>query len=305
MKNVESTAKLLANPKHWPSWALVAQLRALALLPHGARMRAGAALGEALQRLAKDRPHVAEVNVKLCLPHLTSLRQQQIVDEHFQALGKTLIETPVCWWGSDDVLPPCEISGREHLESALAAGKGALLVSAHFTALEMGARLLAREFPIAPVYRQHENPVFEKLMAQHRGRHTTEAIPRGDVRAMLRATKANHAVWFATDQAPNYDQLTALVPFFGHPAKTMIATSRIAKLSKAAVIPFYAVRASDDSHYKLTLLPALENFPSDDPVADTTRLNKLIEAQIRKTPAQYLWTHKRFKRRGEGLPDPY
>ena len=137
--------------------------------------------------------------------HLTTRRQQQIVDEHFQALGKTLIETPVCWWGSDNALPRCEISGREHLQAALDAGNGALLVSAHFTALEMGGRLLAREFPLAPVYRQHENPVFENLMSQHRGRHTEQAIPRGDIRAMLRATKANQAVWYATDQAPRYN----------------------------------------------------------------------------------------------------
>ena len=78
---------------------------------------------------------------------------------------------------------------------------------------------------------------------------------------------------------------------------TTLATNRLAKMSKAPVVPFFTLREEDGSGYRVVILPALDNFPTDDEVADAIRINQIIEDQVRDAPTQYFWLHKRFKRR--------
>jgi KDO2-lipid IV(A) lauroyltransferase len=85
---------------------------------------------------------------------------------------------------------------------------------------------------------------------------------------------------------------------------TNIATTSLAKLGKARVVPFFPRRLAN-GHYELTILPAIENFPSDDPEADTQKYTEILEAQIRTCPEQYYWVHRKFKNRPDNLPDAY
>ena len=55
----------------------------------------------------------------------------------------------------------------------------------------------------------------------------------------------------------------------------------------------------------MRFLPPWTDWPTDDPVADAARMNRFIESQIRRNPAQYLWVHKRFKTRPAGAPPVY
>jgi len=129
-------------------------------------------------------------------------------------------------------------------------------------------------------------------------------LTRDDIRGMLRGLKQGHAVWYAPDQ--NYGASNSIfVPFFGIPALTITATSRLARMSGAAVVPYFPKRLQGNTGYQVAILPALENFPSDDPVADTIRINQLLEKYIRQAPEQYLWVHRRFKTRPTGLKAVY
>jgi Kdo2-lipid IVA lauroyltransferase/acyltransferase len=94
------------------------------------------------------------------------------------------------------------------------------------------------------------------------------------------------------------------VPFFGIPCASNTATTRLAKMSGAAVLPYFPERLSN-GRYCMHILPALDNFPSDDSIADTLRFHQLIEAHIAKVPEQYLWIHRRFKGLSEDYPDHY
>ncbi len=95
------------------------------------------------------------------------------------------------------------------------------------------------------------------------------------------------------------------MPFFGIPACTITATSRLAALSGAAVVPYFPKRLPGGSGYEVVILPALENFPSEDVVADTRRINELLEQYVRLAPEQYLWVHRRFKTRPPGSAGVY
>lgn len=277
----------------------------IAQLPYRAQLAIGGMLGRMMYYASPPRRHVAATNLRLCFPELSEIERASLLRRHFASLGMSAVETAMSWWTPDKKLRClAHIKGLEHLEQAMQLGKGVILLSGHFTTLEIGARLLVMQVLFHAMYREHKNPLFDAVMRRARERHCEYAIPRGDARALLNSLKMGLPVWYAPDQ--NYkSENTVFVPFFGVPASTITATSRLARMSGAAVVPFFQHRLPGTQGYALTLLPALTDFPSEDVEADTLRINHLIEAQILKAPEQYLWVHRRFKTRPHGSPNVY
>ncbi len=280
-------------------------MRLLTWMPYSWQLAVGQLIGRLAYRFVPNRRHVAEVNVRLCFADLDANGADQLVRTHFLSLGTGIVETALCWWGRNSQLENKRILvGGEHLQHALEKGRGVILLSAHFTSLELGGRLLALDTPFHVLYRQHNNPLFEAVMRRARKRRFDKAIPRSDTRALLASLNDNMPVWYAPDQ--NHGGSHAVfVPFFGIPASTLTTTSRLARLSGAAVVPFFQMRLPGNEGYLLLLCPPLDRFPGDDPETDTARINMLLEDVIREMPEQYLWVHRRFKTRPAGEPYPY
>ncbi len=145
------------------------------------------------------------------------------------------------------------------------------------------------------MYRPNENPVLEHQIRGNREARFGEPIKRDDIRGVIRALRCGEGVWYASDQ--NYGhQHSVFAPFFGIPAATNTATSRIARSTGAAVVPFFTLRLPDGRYLQI-IEPALTDFPSDDPARDAERINHLIEDWVRQAPEQYFWMHRRFKDR--------
>jgi KDO2-lipid IV(A) lauroyltransferase len=157
-----------------------------------------------------------------------------------------------------------------------------------------------RGLPLNTMYRRVDNPVVERVMRERRLRHFGEPIRRDDVRAMVRALKRNEAVWYASDQNYKSKKNRVFAPFFGIAAATNTATSRLAQATGAAVVPFFTRRLPDGSGYVQRVDPPLADFPSGDLTTDAARLNALIEGWVKEAPEQYLWSHRRFKKRPKG-----
>lgn len=265
----------------------------------------GKLIGQLAWHFARRRRLIAETNIQLCFPQLDTAQQSALLKANFLSLGQGVVETALCWWGRETQLrQQFVLTGEEHLCAALNKGKGVILLSAHFTTLELGGRLLAMQHPFHVLYRQHKNPLFEAVMQRARKRRFEKAIPRDDMRALLASLKSNHAVWYAPDQNHGGQQ-SVFAPFFGIEASTLTTTSRLAAISGAAVVPFFQTRLPNNTGYLLMLCPALTDFPGGDLQADTARINKLIEDAIREMPEQYLWVHRRFKTRPAGEDYPY
>lgn len=299
-----STLNFLA-PRHWPTWLALGFLWCVTRLPYPSQMWIGARIGQLASLFAKRRRLIAKTNLELCFPELSVEQRLELQRLNFDSLGKGIIETALCWWGREKQLRNLfTIFGIEHLHEALENGKGVILLSAHFTTLEIGGRLLALQAPFHVLYRTHKNALFEKVMRHARERRFDKAIARNDMRALLASLKSGKTVWYAPDQ--NHGGTHSIfVPFFGISASTITSTSRIATISGAAVVPFFQRRLPDNKGYELTLYPALKDFPGDSIEADTARINQLIETEVRKIPEQYLWVHRRFKTRPEGENYPY
>jgi hypothetical protein len=182
---------------------------------------------------------------------------------HFGALALGVFETCAAWWAPRRRLPAHEITGLEHLAAARAGGRGVLLLTAHFTTLEMCGRLFNEARKFGCLYRDPNNPVVAHMMRRSRERRMSVAVHFDDLRGLIRALKTGEIIWYAPDQARRL-KLSAVLPFFGVPAVTSTATSRIAAMTGAAVVPYFGRRRPDGS-YLLTILPALDHFPRPTP----------------------------------------
>jgi KDO2-lipid IV(A) lauroyltransferase len=295
----------LLHPRYWPTWLGIGVLRVLVPLPYRVLYRLGCLIGAIAYRLPSSFRRTATRNIELCFPELAAEQRQALLRAHFRSLGIGLFETAISWWSPNErVLRMSRLEGEDHLQAALARGKGAILLSAHFTTLEIGGCVICAYIPTNIMYRPTSNLVLERYLMQSRARKTRRAIRRDDIRTVVTALRDNEPVWYAPDQA--YRKKGAqMVPLFGIPAATNTATSRLAKMTGAAVLPYFQERLPNGAGYRMVIHPMLENFPTDDPVADATRFNHLIEEQIRRVPEQYLWIHRRFKGLTPDYPDYY
>jgi KDO2-lipid IV(A) lauroyltransferase len=295
----------LFAPRYWPTWLGIGLLRTFAVLPFGWLISMGTGLGALMFRLQLPFTRTARRNIELCLPQLSAAEREKLLERHFASLGISLFETAFTWWASPERFRQIvRIEGREHLEAALARGQGVIVLTAHFTTLEIGARILASVEPTSFLYRPTRNEALARSLARCRGRFGGRPIPRDDIRALIKALKHNECVWYAPDQS--YRKKGAeMVKLFGIPAATNTFTSRLARMTGATVLPYFFERLPGAQGYRAVIHPPFDDFPSECPAADTERYNHLIEAQVSKVPEQYLWIHKRFKGLADDYPDYY
>ena len=294
------------HPRYWLLWCGLALLRLIVLLPQKQRMRAGSLLGKLSYRLAGKRAFIAQRNIELCFPELGAKDHLALTHRHFESLGKSAIEMGMSWWISDaEIERLFVIEGIENMNEAVARGKGVLILCAHLAGVELSGRAIMTQVPpLAAMYRPNNNPMLNALMWRSRAKSISELITKDSIRQLLRALKNKRAVWYAPDQAYT-GKNSVLAEFCGIPAMSNAATTQLLKASGATLVPFFPSRLPDDSGYKVQYLPIVEDLPSDDPVADTNAINRILEQHIRKFPEQYYWVHRRFKGRPDSFSDPY
>ena len=290
------------------STCLVHAMRGVARMPWGIQRRLGGAAGGLMYRLMRRRRRIAHTNLALCFPLLDDAARSRLVRRHFRSLGLGFVETALAWWGSDSRIEArSRIVGAEHLEAALARGRGVILLGGHFTTFELSGRILASRFECGATYRPHDDPWWDAALRAGRGRHLPVLVPHKDARAMVRHLGRNRILWYAPDQdfSSRRGRRSVFVRFFAEPAAATTATAWLARRSGARVVPFASYRLADDSGWEVVIGAALEDFPSGDDAADAARLNAVLEAQVERCPEQYLWVHRRFKTRPPGTPPAY
>ncbi len=290
------------HPRFWLLWLGLGLLWLVIQLPYRVLLRLGRALGALMLLGARSRRAIAARNLELCFPELSAAERAHLLRENFASSGIAFFEMAMSWWWPRARLARlAHVEGLEHLQEAQREGQGVILMSLHFTTLEIGAALLGQRHTIDGMYREHNNPLFDFIQRRGRERHNPDAsaIEREDVRAMLKVLRAGRAIWYAPDQ--DYGRKQSLfVPLFGIPAATVTATSKFARLGKARVVPFTQQRLADGSGYRLVVHPPLADFPGASEEADCLRINQWVEQAVRACPEQYLWAHRRFKTRPEG-----
>lgn len=294
------------HPRYWTTWFWLGLWRLITMLPFSLLLLVGQLIGFILYLLPTRRKQIAQINIQLCFPELDKAAQNSLLKDNFRSMGIALMEVGMAWWWPKQRLQKLvTVEGLENLDRP--ADKGVILLGMHFTTLEIGGAALTGAIEIDGMYKAHSNPVYDYIQLKGRASNNIDGcslFDRKDMRGTLKCLKSGRVLWYLPDQDYGLHQ-SLFAPFFGIPAATVHATSRIAKQTNAAVIPVSFTRLSGAKGYKVTIDSALENFPSDDVLIDTTRINQLIEKYIRQQPEQYLWVHRRFKNRPNGEKDYY
>lgn len=287
--------------------ALLALVWTLHWLPLGVQAVIGRAIGRLLHRFGRSRREVALRNLALCFPEMPAAERAALVREHFQWLGRSLLERGLLWYAS-----PARLKRLIHVEGdvqlAERSERPVMWLVPHFMALDVAgaATQLFQKRWVASIYQSQSNPVLDAAMRAGRLRHGGgEVFSRHEsALPLVRAVKKG-AAFFNLPDMDFGPRDAAFVPFFGVPAATLLAPSRLARSLKMVVQPVVAETLPGGQGWRVRFLPAWTDWPTDDPEADARRMNAWIETEIRRNPAQYLWVHKRFKTRPEGQPPVY
>jgi KDO2-lipid IV(A) lauroyltransferase len=287
--------------------ALLALLWLVHWLPLGLQARLGNGLGRAGWRLVGSRRKVALRNLELCFPELPAVERERLAREHFRWLGRSLLERGLLWYASPERLRRLiRVEGDVHL--AERSDRAVMWLAPHFMALDVAGAsvLLFQKRKGISIYQAQSDPVMDAALRRGRLRFgNAEIFSRDDAgKALVRAIRKGDGFF----NLPDMDFGTrdaAFVPFFGVPAVTLLAPSRLAKALDMIVQPIVAEILPGGAGYRVRFGAPWPDFPSDDPVADAARMNRWIEDEIRRNPAQYLWVHRRFKTRPPGEPSLY
>lgn len=278
----------------------IAGLWLLHWLPLAVLARVGSAFGLLLWCLAAERRAVCRINLERCLPGLSVAERARLARAHFAALGRSLLERGVAAWASRERIGRVvRIEGLEHLRAV--AGRPVILLAPHFVGLDMGFTRLACERDMASIYSMQKSAAVNALLLRSRTRFGRQRLfsRQQGVRPALAALREGLPFYYLPDM--DYGPRDAVfVPFFGVPAATITALSRIARIAGAALVPCVTRMLPGGAGYELRCHPAWTDFPGVDDAADARRMNAWIEDRVREMPEQYFWTHKRFKTRPEG-----
>ncbi|MCC6248636.1 MAG: lipid A biosynthesis acyltransferase [Rubrivivax sp.] len=276
-------------------------------LPLAVQAALGRLLGRLLHRFGRARRRVALANVALCLPELDAAARAALVREHFQWLGRSLVERALLWYA-----PRARLERLIHVEGDIGLAERSerpvMWLVPHFLAVDVAgaATQLFQGKRVCNIYSAQSNPVLDAALRRGRARFGLADLYARDesARPMVRAIKRGQAFFNPADLDFGLRD-AAFAPFFGVPAATLLAPSRLARSLDMIVQPVVGELLPGGQGWRVRFLEPWTDWPTDDALADAARMNRFIEAEIRRLPAQYLWVHKRFKTRPPGAAPVY
>lgn len=284
-------------PRYWFTWIVLGIMRLAAMLPLRLLVAIGSITGEFLYLLAFERRRVAAINLSIAFPDSSPAEIRRLNRACFRNVSIGVLEIGLTWWAPERVRRLTEIRGLEHLEAAQRDGKGAMLLTGHFTCIEVGLPVLSAHATLQAMYKRPHNRLMDKFMERHRGRFTAIIAGHHSPIGLIKGLKRGHAMWYAPDQDFGGKD-TVFVPLFGLEATALTAPARIAAMADVPVMPCCIERKTGG--YLLTIGSPLAGFPSGDDRQDALTINRATEQLVRQNPEQYLWIHKRYKRRPDG-----
>ncbi len=293
--------------KTFSNYSAVALLKLLATLPYKLLVSLGYGLGYLAARIPSERNRVVITNLQLCFPELNTQEIDRLRKQHWRLLGRSLVEKSIIWLGSKK-----QLSQMIEVKSEIDLGdrQPRILVNMHFVGIEGSIILSAlakdKGWPrTSGFFQRMKSPFFNKKIVEWRNRFGGNSIDRqGNTLELIREIRKGSFIIIAPDIDLGLKDST-FAPFFGIPTNTITAVSRLAKITGAQVCMMVTALKKNEAGYVCTISKPLEDFPTEDPEADTARLNQIFEKEIRLRPAEYYWVHKRFKNRPFNEASPY
>jgi KDO2-lipid IV(A) lauroyltransferase len=267
----------------------------------------GWVLGHLLYVLVSPRRRVVMINLGLCFPELSEKQRRRLARQNFVAVTRSMLERSIIWWASEQrIRRLVELHGVDKVRSAHAEGRGVVMLVPHFVGLDMAGSRMAMEMDCVSMYAAQLNKLLEEMLLHGRTRFGSQVLlsRQEGIRGAVRAIKQGRPFYYLPDL--DYGPKESIfAPFFGVQTATIPGLPRIASLGNAVVIPLVVRMKPWGRGYVGEFGEPWTDFPGDDVAHDTSRMNAWIESEVRKTPEQYYWVHKRFKTRPPGEPRLY
>ncbi|WP_332853461.1 LpxL/LpxP family acyltransferase [Duganella sp. S19_KUP01_CR8] len=268
--------------------------------------RFGDAVGSLLFVVMRSRRHITLTNLRLCMPELSEAERTGIARRHFQAYSRSVWERGVLWWASEERLRRLITIEPGPVPVEEMTSKPTILLCPHFVCLDVAGASIAMVASASSMYVQQKNAAFDQVLRAGRARFKpVKLFTRQDgIKPILRALR-DKLPYFMLPDMDFGEKDAEFVPFFGIEAATLTATARIAAATGAQVMPVIATFLPGYQGWRVKFYPVWDNYPGPDMVAATRRMNEFIEERVREAPAEYFWTHKRFKTRPNGEASLY
>jgi KDO2-lipid IV(A) lauroyltransferase len=254
-------------------------------------------------RLATQQRRLACEHIQQALDISEELTIKTIAKNCFSNLGKNVVEFMLFPRMIPKQIPEyVSFEGVQHVENALALGKGAIILTGHFGNWELlAASISTNVSPLTPIVRELRSPRLNALVSKYREKAGYSTIDRNTgVRQALRCLRNNNLLGIVADVDTSVNGV--FVDFFGRPAYTPYSPIAFALKTGAVILPSFIMRQPDGTH-QVIIEPPLTLERCDDKekelVINTQKYTKVIESYIRKNPEQWIWMHQRWKTRPE------
>jgi KDO2-lipid IV(A) lauroyltransferase len=297
--------KTFLHPRHWYAWPVLTLMVGLSWMPRRVLWLLGSALGWLYYWFPSPACRIAARNIELCFSELDPGERRRLIQCHFRLCGFAVLCLSVVYWAPAwRVRRFVAVRDGHHLDKVYAGGKNVILLAPHFIGLDFGGLRMSMDRKFVSMYRKSRDPLLEYLF-HRRGRFGAVVVERSaSLKPIIRSIREGRPFYYLPDQDMG-EKSSIFAPFFGIPAATVTALSRIAQSTNAAVVPCITRLLPHGKGIEVQLYPALENFPTDDPAADAVRMNAEIEKWVREMPEQYMWSYRRFKTRPNNEPSLY
>ncbi len=286
---------------------LLALMWLLHWLPLPILGRIGKAVGSLLFVFMRKRRHITLTNLQLCLPHLSRTERLHLARSHFQYFARSVLERSILWWA-----PPARLSRLIQVVSPVPIqdmmNRPTIFLCPHFVCLEVAGVAITMQAPACSIYTKQRNKIFDAALRKGRLRFTPDEnnllSREAGVKPIIRAMKSGRAFLMLPDMDFGVRD-SIFTPFFGIPAATLTSPARLTTATDGQIIPVVTRFLPAYQGWQVIFYPPWENYPGTDINAATRRMNAFIEERVLESPAEYFWSHKRFKTRPEGEKNVY
>lgn len=298
------TATASHRAEYYALRSVVASLRAM---PWETACAFGAQLGLLGYRPLGIRRHVVERQIAAAFPERSAQDVARIARGAYAHIGRSTIETALLpSIGQSGVLGVVEsVHGFDLVESAIARGNGAILITGHLGNWELaGAYVAARGVPMDVIVRTQANPLFDAYLNETRASLGMTVVRDHEaVRRTPRSLREGRAVAFVADQGV-MGLASTFVPFFGRPAKTPRGAAVFAMRYRVPTL-FVAALRQPSGRYRVNIekVPVVDTGDRDADVDGiVASYTAVLERWVRTAPEQYFWHHRRWRRQPPDTP---
>jgi KDO2-lipid IV(A) lauroyltransferase len=236
------------------------------------------------------------------MPQLTHSARLQLARSHFQYFARSVLERSILWWASPSRLSRLiQVVSQIPIQQMM--NRPTIFLCPHFVCLEVAGVAITMQAPACSIYTKQRNKIFDAALRKGRLRFTPDEknllSREAGVKPIIRAMKSGRGFLMLPDMDFGVRD-SIFTPFFGIPAATLTSPARLVAATDGQIIPVVTRFLPNYQGWQVIFYPSWENYPGSDINAATLRMNAFIEERVLESPAEYFWSHKRFKTRPDG-----